>query len=137
MSSSRPRLDRARAASTALACAFALAGCDESSPTNRRYIPLTRPVAITWTTSGAVVSAAAALRVDWTVRIENVPADTTVITARHVSSYDDQEMIAFSWDRHNNVGLVDFAPGDSCVVRVSYPQLDPAEPGARASFRLP
>jgi len=127
------RLDRCIAVALA---AIGLA-CEDEPVTPRRYIPLVQPLTLSFQGATIAVSAAAELRVDWTVRIESVPGDSTATPARHRRTFDDQTLIAFAWDRSHNVGVVAFAPGDSCVASVSYPQLDPAAPGARVGFRLP
>jgi hypothetical protein len=133
----RTRLEHCVRIVLPLASAAVLAGCEEDQTPSAPYVPLTQPLTLAWIGPSARFEAAAALRVDWTVVIESVPVPPNTIRARHRSSFAAQEMILFTWDQHANTGTVDFSPGDSCVATVSYPQLDPAEPGARLAFRLP
>jgi hypothetical protein len=137
MNGFRTRLEHVVRIVLSFALAAVLAGCEDDQTPSSPYIALTQPLTLTWIGPVARFEAAAALRVDWTVLIENVPEDPNAIRARHRSTFTAQEMILFSWDQHSNTSGPEFSPGDSCVATASYPQLDPAEPGARLGFRLP
>lgn len=134
------RLEPLRTLTAALLVAACVTtGCeDEEVTADRRYIALVDPLALTPGTGGTiVVTAEAELRVDWTVVIESVPTEAGATPARHRRRFDDQTQVAFAWDRTHNTGVAEFSGGDSCVARISYPQLDPAALGTTVGFRLP
>lgn len=124
-----------------LAASLLLAGCEDDPADAFRTIPLVEPLQMTWPGrtgnspypgGPAVFQARAALRVDWKFRIEGHPSGA--VFKREVAG---QDLVNFSWDGHNNFGLADFARGDSCVARVDYARLDPADAEhARVVFRI-
>jgi hypothetical protein len=85
----------------------------------------------------AVFAASAGLRVVWSFRIEAAPRPNDPGRPRYVQQFDNQDHIQFSWDGHNNVGLDDFAIGDSCIATVTFRQLDPRDAeSARVTFEI-
>jgi hypothetical protein len=120
--------------------------CDETPSGSARTVRLVQPLTMSWNGSSsgvpydggpAVFSATAALRVIWSFRIEAVSRPAGESHPRYVQEFSNQEHIQFLWDGHNNAGVVDFAPGDSCVATVHFANLDPADAdNARVGFRI-
>lgn len=130
----RCRLDRCLAFLPLLG--LLLAACDDAATSPARHVRLLQPLLMTWSgqPSGvpydggnAVFTATAALRVVWSFRIEATSRPAGQARPRYVQQFDNQDHIQFLWNGHNNVGVEDFAPGDSCVATVTFRQLDPAD----------
>jgi len=92
---------------------------------------------VPYTGGRAAFAASSELRVIWSFRIEAAARPADGSRPRYVQQFDNQDHIQFSWDGHNNVGIHDFAPGDSCVATVIYRQLDPQDAdNAKVVFKI-
>jgi len=139
----RHRLDRTRIFAVFLLLAVA---CEDEPTGTTRTIRLVEPLTMTWSGSSsgvpytggrAAFAASSELRVVWSFRIEAAARPADGSRPRYVQQFDNQDHIQFSWDGHNNVGIHDFAPGDSCVATVTYRQLDPQDAdNAKVVFKI-
>ena len=128
-----PRTHRLDAVRFLALATLVAAGC-EDSPNRSRTIPIVVPLQLHWSgrqeglpyTGGpANFEAAAALRVVWDFRLEGYTNDGR--RPLYTAAFSNQDHIFFSWNMQSTGGNPDFAPGDSCVATVSFPQMDPAD----------
>jgi hypothetical protein len=113
--------------------ALGAAGC-EDSPNRSPYVSIVVPLQLHWngqqqgvpyTGGPATFEAAAALRVVWDFRLEGFTDDGR--RPVYAATFFNQDYLSFSWNLQSTGGNPDFAPGDSCVATVSFPQMDPAD----------
>jgi len=120
----------------ALLAVLLVTACEDDTSRPPRSIALTQE--LRYDPVNASFTAYAALRVNWTFVIERAtvaPSDNR--RPRYKQEIGPQEFLFIGWGRIANGGFGDFAPGDSCVATVSYPQLAPADAErARVGFRM-
>jgi len=117
--------------------------CEDSPTGTARYISILEPLRMSWPGqdqgapydgSTAVFEARAALRVVWSFSIEGFTTDGR--KPRYTLAFDNQDRIAFTWTGEST-SIHDFAAGDSCVAKVTFKQMDPAQiESARVIFRI-